>query len=141
MRRRRKDVQSMHRFTDMTDLKRGVVVVRSLGVGWRAVWWAGVIGTPHTAAAIAATTALDANARSHIHCARSRTGLCVFFSSEQDEGRSSSFRRLWSIVVRGYFWGSSNDPLKLQSRVAQPTHKLRPVVYSDHGSSWQRPQP
>ena len=104
----------MHRFTDMTDLKRGVVVVRSLGVGWRAVWWAGVIGTPHTAAAIAATTALDANARSHIHCARSRTGLCVFFSSEQDEGRSSSFRRLWSIVVRGYFWGSSNDPLKLQ---------------------------
>ena len=141
MRRRRKDVQSMHRFTDMTDLKRGVVVVRSLGVGWRAVWWAGVIGTPHTAAAIAATTALDANARSHIHCARSRTGLCVFFSSEQDEGRSSSFRRLWSIVVRGYFWGSSNDPLKLQSRVDQPTHKLRPVVYSDHGSSWKRPRP
>ena len=52
--------------------------------------------------------------RGHIFIVRFQGLGCAFFSSEQDEGRSSSIRRLWSIVVRGYFWGSSNDPLKFQ---------------------------
>ena len=89
----------------MTDLKRGVVVVRSLGVGWRAVWWAGVIGTPHTAAAIAATTAIDANARSHIHCALPRTGLCIFLAASRMKAATAAASDgsglLWCAVIFG----------------------------------------